>query len=83
MFAAQSSGSSTRVERAIVLDEPPSLDGGELTDKGTVNQRAVLDRRASLVERLYTTPYGDGVLCAGDRLEDSHEDQIPKASSAA
>jgi feruloyl-CoA synthase len=82
-FAAHSSGSSMRVERAIVLDEPPSLDGGELTDKGTVNQCAVLERRASIVERLYTAPYGDGVLCTGDAIKDSNEDQTPTVISAA
>jgi feruloyl-CoA synthase len=52
-FARKSSGSSNRIARAIVLDEPPSLDAGEITDKGTINQRAVLNRRAALVEELY------------------------------
>jgi feruloyl-CoA synthase len=49
-----STGSSNRIARAIVLDEPPSLDAGEMTDKGTINQRAVLRRRAALVDELYT-----------------------------
>jgi feruloyl-CoA synthase len=48
-----SSGSSNRVARALVLDEAPSLDAGEMTDKGSINQRAVLRRRAALVEELY------------------------------
>jgi feruloyl-CoA synthase len=48
-----STGSSNRVTRAMVLDEPPSLDAGEMTDKGSINQRAVLARRAALVEELY------------------------------
>jgi feruloyl-CoA synthase len=39
----------------LLLEEPPSLDAGEMTDKGTINQRAVLSRRRDLVERLYTT----------------------------
>src|SRR3954454_12255762 len=52
-FAAQSTGSSNRVNRAMVLEEPPSLDTGEMTDKGSLNQRAVLARRAALVEELY------------------------------
>jgi feruloyl-CoA synthase len=47
-------GSSNRVARAVVLDEPPSLDAGEMTDKGSINQRAVLKRRAALVEELYS-----------------------------
>jgi feruloyl-CoA synthase len=52
-FAAGATGSSRRVVRAILLDEPPSLDAGEVTDKGSLNQRKVLERRAALVEELY------------------------------
>jgi len=52
-FAEESTGSTTRVVRAIVAEEPPSLDAGEITDKGSFNQRNVLDRRADLVEQLY------------------------------
>ena len=50
----ESTGSSSRIARAMVLEEPPSIDTGEMTDKGSINQRAVLARRASLVEELYT-----------------------------
>jgi feruloyl-CoA synthase len=46
-------GSATRVARALVLAEPPSIDRGEITDKGSINQRAVLTHRGSDVERLY------------------------------
>jgi feruloyl-CoA synthase len=46
-------GSSNRIARAMVLEDPPSLDAGEMTDKGSINQRAVLARRAGLVEELY------------------------------
>jgi feruloyl-CoA synthase len=46
-------GSSHRVARASILTEPPSIDAGEITDKGYLNQRAVLTRRAALVEALY------------------------------
>jgi feruloyl-CoA synthase len=49
----ESTGSSNRVARAIVLEEPPSLDAGEMTDKGSINQRAVLARRKDLVDELY------------------------------
>jgi feruloyl-CoA synthase len=49
-----STGSSNRIARAMVLDAPPSLDAGEMTDKGSINQRAVLGRRAALVEELYS-----------------------------
>ena len=52
-LAAQSKGSSTRICRAVLMDEPPSLDAGEATDKGSINQRAVLARRVALVEQLY------------------------------
>ncbi|HEX6267933.1 MAG TPA: feruloyl-CoA synthase [Burkholderiales bacterium] len=50
----ESTGSSNRVARAVVLEEPPSLDAGETTDKGSINQRAVLRRRAGIVEELYS-----------------------------
>ncbi|TAN65139.1 MAG: feruloyl-CoA synthase [Magnetospirillum sp.] len=52
-LAAQGKGSSHRVARALLMDEPPSIDANEITDKGYINQRAVLTRRADLVERLY------------------------------
>jgi len=55
-------GSSTRVARAIVASEPPSIDGGEITDKGYLNQRRILERRADLVARLYAEPPDDGVI---------------------
>jgi feruloyl-CoA synthase len=49
---AQGGGSSTFATRALLLAEPPSVDGGEITDKGYINQRAVLARRAGLVAAL-------------------------------
>jgi len=61
-FNAGAGGSSRRVARFLVLAEPPSIDAGEITDKGYVNQRAVLERRADLVQALYATPPGAGVL---------------------
>jgi feruloyl-CoA synthase len=61
-FAAASTGSSNCVTRAILMEEPPSLDGGEITDKGSLNQRAVLDRRALLVEELYSAPEMSHIL---------------------
>ena len=54
-FAAQSTGSSKRVTRAILLQEPPSLDAREITDKGSLNQHVVLANRAALVEQLYSS----------------------------
>jgi feruloyl-CoA synthase len=52
-FSATQAGSSTRVTRGWLLAEPPSIDGGEITDKGSINQKAVLRRRAALVDALY------------------------------
>ena len=63
-LAAKSTGSSTRIARAMLLAGPLSIDAGEITDKGSVNQRAVLQCRADLVERLYTEPYGPQVVRA-------------------
>ena len=53
-FLAASSGSSTRIARAVLLDTPLSIDLGEITDKGSINQRAVLDARAALIDALYS-----------------------------
>jgi feruloyl-CoA synthase len=49
-------GSSTHAARALLMSEPPSVDAGEITDKGYINQSAVLARRAGLLGRLQ----GDG-----------------------
>ncbi len=49
----QGTGSANRVARALVLAEPPSIDKGELTDKGSINQRAVLAVRAALIDAVY------------------------------
>jgi feruloyl-CoA synthase len=53
-FAPDSTGSSNLVKRLLVLEQPLSLDRGEITDKGSVNQRAVLRHKADLVEELYS-----------------------------
>lgn len=66
-FNAAAGGSSRRVRRLAILRDPPSIDGGEITDKGYVNQRATLARRAALVDSLYAEPLADGVIA----LEDS------------
>jgi feruloyl-CoA synthase len=52
-FAKESTGSSTLVKAVLLTDPPPSPEDGELTDKGSVNQRAVLRNRTALVEELY------------------------------
>jgi feruloyl-CoA synthase len=57
---AEGKGSSMRVKRVLLMDEPPSVDGHEITDKGYINQRATLERRKALVDRLYAG--GPGVI---------------------
>jgi feruloyl-CoA synthase len=52
-LAAESTGSSTFVARAVLLEQPPSPDLREITDKGSLNQKAVLANRAALVDELY------------------------------
>ncbi len=60
---AAGGGSSTYATRALLMAEPPSVDAGEITDKGYVNQRAVLGRRAALVNELYAAnPSGRVIL---------------------
>ena len=61
-LAAASPGTSTRIERAILMVEPPSMDKGEATDKGSINQRTVLRNRAALVETLYAEPMDPTVI---------------------
>ncbi|HJV40941.1 MAG TPA: acyl-CoA synthetase, partial [Caulobacter sp.] len=61
-FNAGAGGSSRRVARFTILTEPPSIDAGEITDKGYVNQRATLERRADRVAALYAKEPGDGVF---------------------
>ena len=60
-LARQATGSASRVARALLLAEPPSLDRGEITDKGSVNQRAVLSHRAAVVDALHEGSAG-GIL---------------------
>lgn len=59
---ADHAGSAGRIARVLLMLEPPSLDGGEITDKGYINQRRTLERRAGLVERLYADPPPDDVI---------------------
>jgi feruloyl-CoA synthase len=55
-------GSCSYATRAVLLKEPPSIDAGEITDKGYINQRAVLERRAGLVDSLYHDPPDNDVI---------------------
>jgi len=54
LLSMKDGASSTHPARLLVMTEPPSIDANEITDKGYVNQRAVLERRAALVEKLYS-----------------------------
>lgn len=65
-FAKQSTGSSNRVCRAILMHEQPSLDLGEITDKGSINQQMVLRNRAPLVEQLYAAQRSPRVMVIGN-----------------
>ena len=71
----EGTGSANRVARALLMREPPSIDLGEITDKGSVNQRAVLKHRAALVESMYGEVYGDAqvLLPRGERLASEQE----------
>jgi feruloyl-CoA synthase len=66
-LAGTGGGSSQRVERLLVLTEPPALDAGEITDKGYVNQRAVRERRAADVARLLAEPCPPDVVTRSRR----------------
>ena len=50
---ADATGSSTRITRAVLFDAPLSIDRGEVTDKGSINQRAVIEHRSALIEQIY------------------------------
>jgi feruloyl-CoA synthase len=63
-LAREATGSSTRIVRALVLEVPPSIEASEITDKGSINQRAVLKHRAKLVDALYAARPGEQVLVA-------------------
>lgn len=64
-FNARSTGSKSRISRVVMMDEPAQIDANEITDKGYINQRAVLDRRSALVEALYQGDEERGVIVLG------------------
>lgn len=66
-FAAGSTGSSTCIARAILLDTPPSIEAQEITDKGSINQKTILRNRAALVEDIYKEPVPTTVLVTTER----------------
>lgn len=58
----EATGLASHIAWACLMSEAPSLDAGEITDKGSLNQRAVLSRRAELIERLHADPAAHCVL---------------------
>ena len=82
-LARESTGSSTFVARAILLDEPPSIDAREITDKGSLNQKMMLQNRSALVDELYAPASSARVLRGGSRTTDvgPRTDQGPRPSN--
>jgi feruloyl-CoA synthase len=72
-FAAGNTGTSSRIVRAVLLAEPASLDLGEMTDKGSINQRAVLAHRATIVEALYADPPPPQIIVAKKPNKESNK----------
>jgi feruloyl-CoA synthase len=66
-LASKATGSASHIARAILLTAPPSIDAGEVTDKGSINQRAVMAARAGLVEDLYAEPVPHHVMIFDER----------------
>ncbi len=66
--ANEATGGTTRIRRVLLLDVPPSIDAAEITDKGSINQRAVLEHRATLVEEIYAATPSSRTLCANVKV---------------
>ena len=64
-YNAKQTGTSAQIRRVLLMSAPPSIDANEITDKGYINQRAVLERRKSLVERLYAPAPDPDVIVVG------------------
>jgi feruloyl-CoA synthase len=67
LHAQHRTGSATRIERAAVLPEPPSIDGGEVTDKGSINQRQMLERWRELIDDIYGEHPPAHAICVAER----------------
>jgi feruloyl-CoA synthase len=63
VYNSTSVGSSVAIKCGILLDTPPSIDAMEITDKGSINQRAVLQHRAAIVASLYAVDLPPSLLC--------------------
>ncbi|MDO6805357.1 hypothetical protein Q4595_23085, partial [Wenyingzhuangia sp. 1_MG-2023] len=62
-MAASSTGSSNRIQRLVIEARPPQLDAHEITDKGSINQNAVLTNRADTVAELYAAEPAAHIIC--------------------
>jgi feruloyl-CoA synthase len=67
-LARAATGSSTQVRRAVILTDPPSIESGEMTDKGSLNQCAVRENRAALIEALYADSPTAHVICVDEEI---------------
>ena len=63
-LAGEATGGTTRIRRLMLLEVPPSIDAAEITDKGSINQRAVLEQRVALVDELYRPAPSARTICA-------------------
>jgi feruloyl-CoA synthase len=61
-FSKQNTGSSTLIRRAIFADFELSIDKGEITDKGSINQRQILANHSEYVEMIYAKTLSNNVL---------------------
>src|SRR5690625_1001269 len=71
---AENRASSRHVARLLLLDTPPCRESGELTDKGYLNQRIALTKRADQVTRLYVNAQDPAVICVYEELEEIKEE---------
>jgi feruloyl-CoA synthase len=67
-LANEATGGTTRIQRVLLLEVPPSIDAAEITDKGSINQQAVLEHRAALVEEIYAATPSSRTLCANLKI---------------
>lgn len=67
-LARSATGSSTQVRRAVILREAPSIEAGEMTDKGSLNQRAIRENRAALAAALYADIPPADVICVDEGI---------------
>jgi len=80
-FNSSNTASSMQIARALLLDEPPSAEENEITDKGYINQRRVLELRAGLVDKIYAEPIAAEVIpppSGGCRMGDHSRNIMPR-----